>query len=366
MPQEEVQYTIPDSGTTGVADGRTVDLILTYDPTANADGSYNVTAASGSYQTFGPGAVGDNDTITALIPAGNAASYGNCDDKLFLTSDPATMPIVDDGGISFTINNDTDSNDGKGSVNLFHNDGGYREDASGGRTTTTLTETAACFASGTLIRVARGDIAVEALKVGDVAITTSDERCPIRWLGHRKVDCRRHPDPRLVCPVCIAAHAFGENLPSRDLLVSPGHAVCVDMLGEVLIPASCLINGTTVRQVEVDHVTYWHVELDDHNILLAENLPAESYLEMGNRNFFLENDVTTLAGRPDAKIDTGTRTHADFCRPFHDQGPVVEAVRSRLRSRSLEVGWTVDSNGACADAHPVPRKAASTKMSSDC
>ena len=44
-----------------------------------------------------------------------------------------------------------------------------------------------------------------------------------------------------------------------------------------------LVNGTTITQVEVDEVTYWHVELDSHDVILAEGPPAESYLEMGNR-----------------------------------------------------------------------------------
>ena len=84
----------------------------------------------------------------------------------------------------------------------------------------------------------------------------------------------------------IAAHAFAENRPARDLVVSPGHSIAVDLLGEVLIPASSLINGTTIRQESAERVTYWHVELESHDLLVTENLPTESYLDMGNRGFF--------------------------------------------------------------------------------
>ena len=192
-----------------------------------------------------------------------------------------------------------------------------------------------CFASGTLIRIARGtsieDIAIEALRVGDFAVTTSGERRPIKWLGHRTIDCRRHPSRHEVMPVRIAAHAFGENRPVRDLYVSPGHAICVDLMGEVLVPAGILVNGTTIKQVEVDTVTYWHVELDCHDILLAENLPCESYLEMGNRGFFREAALVNLAAGPDL-VSMSQRTHADFCRPFYADGPVVEAARARLHA----------------------------------
>ena len=167
---------------------------------------------------------------------------------------------------------------------------------------------ATCFGSGTLIRTARGDVAVEALVVSDLAVTGSGAQRPIRWLGHRTIDCRKHSHPEHAVPICIAAHAFGENHPARDLFVSPGHAICVDVAGEVLIPAAVLVNGTTIFQVEVETVTYWHVELEEHDVILAENLPAESYLEMGNRGFFTESSTVILDASPDAPA----RTHADF------------------------------------------------------
>ena len=133
-------------------------------------------------------------------------------------------------------------------------------------------------------------------------------------------------------PVRVRANAFGNNRPARDLRVSPGHSLCVDVLGGVLIPAMALINGTSIVQEDVDHITYWHVELDSHDVILAENLPCESYLDMGNRGFFSENGVVVLAASPDA----AGPAHADFCRPFHQDGPVLDAVRARLLVREAE------------------------------
>ena len=192
-----------------------------------------------------------------------------------------------------------------------------------------------CFAAGTRIATARGDIAVEHLLVGDLAVTKAGPSRPIVWLGHRAVDCRRHPRPHEVMPIRIAAHAFSEDRPARDLRVSPGHAICVDAVGEVLIPASALVNGATIARVDVETVTYWHVELASHDIVLAENLPCESYLEMGNRTFFVEAPATALNASPDAAIPT----HADFCRPFHDGGVILACVRERLHARALALGW---------------------------
>ena len=202
-----------------------------------------------------------------------------------------------------------------------------------------------CFASGTRIRTERGDVAVEALRIGYRVVTSSGRLREVRWLGHRTLESRKHPHPAAVMPIRIAAHAFGKNRPARDLDVSPGHAICVDVGGEVLIPAAALVNGTSIRQVSCDAVTYWHVELESHDILLAEGLPAESYLEMGNRGFFKEADVVSLGAEPDGRGPT----HADFCRPYHDHGPLLDAVRAMLNARARD----------CAIGLPEHRGAAS-------
>jgi hypothetical protein len=215
----------------------------------------------------------------------------------------------------------------------------------------TITPSVTCYCRGTLIRTAHGEKVVEELKIGDLLVTASGAHRPIRWLGHRRTDCRNHPRPNEVMPVSIAAHAFGPDKPVRDLFVSPGHSICIDLLGEVLIPACALVNGTTIRQLEVDEVTYWHVELDSHDIIFAENLPAESYLEMDNRRFFQENDVTALDAVPDA--DAATRTHADFCRSFHDHGPFVDVARAQLRARALVTGWMLVEGDRFAGLHLI-------------
>ena len=111
-----------------------------------------------------------------------------------------------------------------------------------------------------------------------------------------------------------------------------------------MIAAGTLVNGSTIRQVDVDEVTYWHVELDGHDVIFAEDLPAESYLEMGNRGFFAESGVVTLAGLPDRPV----RTHADFCRPFVDDGPLHEAVKARLEKRAVERAVIASQQGAAA------------------
>ena len=195
-----------------------------------------------------------------------------------------------------------------------------------------------CFAAGTLIRTVSGDVTVEDLAVGDLAVTASGEHRPIRWLGSRTVDCRSHPDPAKAQPIRIARDAFGPGKPSRDLLVSPEHSLCVTCVEEVLIPAVALLNGATVAYADLDTVTYWHVELDSHDILFANDLPAESFLEMGaNRGFF---GARGGANGSEVPAEALARTHADFCRPFVDGGPVLAFARDQLAARAARLGWT--------------------------
>ena len=99
------------------------------------------------------------------------------------------------------------------------------------------------FAAGTLIRTPGGEVAVETLKVGDLVLTASGEMRPVKWMGHTDVDFRRTPRGSPGFPIRIAADAFGPSRPSRDLYLPAGHCVCVDLLGQVLIPVGSLVNG---------------------------------------------------------------------------------------------------------------------------
>jgi hypothetical protein len=146
----------------------------------------------------------------------------------------------------------------------------------------------ACFATGTRIRTTRGEIAVEALRPGeDHAITAAGAARRIIWVGRRTIVPTRHARPAEVLPVRVRRDAVAPGLPARDLLLSPDHAL---FLGGVLIPVRYLVNGRTVAQEPAATITYWHVELDSHDVLLAEGLPAESYLDTGNRGAFAGQD----------------------------------------------------------------------------
>jgi hypothetical protein len=146
-----------------------------------------------------------------------------------------------------------------------------------------------CFAAGTRIATPDGPRAVQQLAVGDSVTLVNGNVAPIIWIGQRRVDCRRHPAPERVWPVRIEAHAFGLGRPHAPLFLSPDHAVFVD---DVLVPVKRLVNGTTIRQTPVAEITYFHLELARHDVVLAEGLPVETYLDTGGRAAFGEGVIT--------------------------------------------------------------------------
>ena len=98
---------------------------------------------------------------------------------------------------------------------------------------------AICFCKGSLIRTPSGDVPVEMLGIGDIVATWCGSAAPIRWIGRQTVSTR-FGDPTRILPIRIKAGALGDHVPSRDLLVSPDHAILV---GDVLIQAGALVNG---------------------------------------------------------------------------------------------------------------------------
>ncbi len=158
---------------------------------------------------------------------------------------------------------------------------------------------AACFMSGTLIRTPRGEIAVETLKRGDLVTTTDGRTESISWVGRQTV-CLLFADPLRTLPIRIKAGALSTNVPSRDLLISADHAI---LIGEILVQAGSLVNGRSIvreRQVPLTF-TYFHVELEDHSLLFAENTPAETFIDNVDRLAFdnwQDHEAIYPAGKP--------------------------------------------------------------------
>jgi hypothetical protein len=155
----------------------------------------------------------------------------------------------------------------------------------------------------------------------------------VKWLGFRKLYRNRIPaaDAVRAFPILIKKDAIADNVPHADLTVSPGHHLYFDGL---LIPAMMLVNGQTItQQFNTPSFEYYHVELEEFDILLAENVPAESYVDTGNRSMFqnakevdLNPDFGPAEGRPEVEGITVVR-----------EGALVEAVRKQLLARAEQM-----------------------------
>lgn len=96
-----------------------------------------------------------------------------------------------------------------------------------------------------------------------------------------------------------------------------------------LIPAELLVNGTTITKAErVESVTYYHVELDSHDVLIAEGAPSESFVDDDSRGIF-HNAHTFARMYPGER-----RKEAVYCAPRLEGGYTLEAVRRRLAERA--------------------------------
>jgi len=163
------------------------------------------------------------------------------------------------------------------------------------------TDLAVCFLVGTRIATPDGERAVENLAIGDLVTTPEGAARPVRWIGRQAV-ARAFADPLRSLPVTIRAGALGQDVPLRDLHLSPDHALLVDGL---LVHAGALVNGRSIiRMADVPaHFTYYHVELADHALLLAEGAPAESFVDNVTRRRF--DNWSEYAALDGEEADTG-------------------------------------------------------------
>jgi T5SS/PEP-CTERM-associated repeat protein len=180
---------------------------------------------------------------------------------------------------------------------------------------TFLTSNVLCFLAGTLLATPSGQTAVERLKTGDVVLTASGQARPIVWIGVGRVLATRGRR-NAATPVIVRKGALSANVPYDDLRVTKGHAFLLD---GVLIPVEFLVNHRSILWDDrAQEVSIYHVELETHDVLLANGAPAESYRDDGNRWLF-QNANTGWDQPPKPP-----------CAPVLTGGPVVDTVWRRL------------------------------------
>lgn len=161
------------------------------------------------------------------------------------------------------------------------------------------------FTKGTHITLATGkQVKIEELQVGDRVLTRDDGPQPVRWIGHKTIRATG-----AFAPVVIRKGVLHNE---NDLELSPDHRVFVwqrqDEIGagraEVLVKVRHLIDGENVYQRRGGFVDYYQLLFDDHQIIYAEGIAAESLLI----------DQRTRAAIPEdlAQREHDYRPHLDF------------------------------------------------------
>ena len=191
------------------------------------------------------------------------------------------------------------------------------------------------------------------LKIGDPVVTLSGESKPIKWIGRQRFKKSSECWPRDFEPVRIGRFALGERTPTRNLYVSPEHAIYID---RVLIPAIYLVNGLSITQCApegADIIEYLHIELFAHDVIYAEGATAETFRlseHVGRDHFdnFAEyhrlypNDDET-AHPPCAprsqlrRFDRARRPLRSVLAPWVDMRTTVDKVRDRLDARARDL-----------------------------
>ncbi len=155
----------------------------------------------------------------------------------------------------------------------------------------------ACFLTGTGIDTATGRTPVEDLCIDTEIRTHRGQLVRVKWVGRRTVSTRFGSAERLL-PVRIRAGALGVGLPARDLVLTADHALLIDGF---LINAGALVNGAEVDWVPLAELgaayTVYHIETEAHEVILAEGLPAETYIDyVARRAFDNYDDYKALYG----------------------------------------------------------------------
>ncbi|NLG91375.1 MAG: hypothetical protein GX486_05885 [Acetobacter sp.] len=158
-----------------------------------------------------------------------------------------------------------------------------------------------CFLAGSMIRTSEGDVAVEDIQIGDQLVTFDWEHDrevtrPVVWVGkaHAKVRAGL-PDDEAGYPVRVLKDAVADGVPYKDMLITAEH--CLFFEGK-FVPVRMLVNGVSIfYDKSITSYDYYHVETEQHAVIMADGMLTESYLDTGNRRAFRqEGKVATLRG----------------------------------------------------------------------
>lgn len=271
----------PNGTTFSLNAGATLTVVDVQDDDGNAANSPDNQFDDGFIDTPGDGSsssTANNDQVLTQAVTINGQNFDVGDqvelEFAFTTTSGATFFVIRIDGQNVGISGETLPTPGTTYEVASSSDGEFSP-----------VEDVPCFVDGTMIETPNGAIPIERLRAGDQVTTLDGGIKPIAWAGSRRVtplEIRFFPE---LTPITISSRAITHFAPERPLLLSGNHRVMIAGprsefyfgVSEVLVSAKHLLNGKTVRLTTVSSPFYYrHLLLEDHEILIANGLPAES------------------------------------------------------------------------------------------
>lgn len=263
-------------------------------------------------------------------------------------------PAVDASGNPIYYTPASLYNDGTGATGTDENGNTYYD--SYGMTENDGTLSLTCFLANSMIETPKGPVAVQDLRRGDMVVAYvngAKQARALTWAGKARATVNPTlADDEAGYPVRILKDAIADGVPYKDMLITAEHCLFFD--GK-FIPARMLVNGTTiVYDKSVSAYDYYHIEVAEHSVIVADGMQTESYLDTGNRrNFTQEGVVVSIGGRAKSwNTDAGA--------PLCVDRAVVEPLFNRLAART-----SVVAHAHVAPAAPVLTTDADLKLVTD-
>ncbi len=310
------------------------------------DGSTNtITALSGQTITFGDGGgtllINPSSNVT-LLTFNNINGFGKAGSTIEIpgaskvtnsTYNGTTTSITFNTGLTIKINGDYTSEDN--SLYQQTRDGNLYISATP-QNSLGNTASLVCFLPGSLISTPHGTKAVEEVSVGDEIIAYVDGVATPRrvtWTGQAHCNVRAHlPDDEAGYPVRILKDAISDGVPFKDMLITAEHCLFFD--GK-FVPARMLVNDRSIFfDKSVTSYDYYHVETEQHSVIMADGMLTESYLDTGNRRAFSQKgNVVSISSSRNLTWD-------DAAAPLGVSREFAEALFRQTETRAIAAGIT--------------------------
>ncbi|OAJ66294.1 Hint domain-containing protein [Gluconobacter cerinus] len=313
------------TGATFTADGGTISMDSASTISALSGSTYNISsggklilnsvqnqaaisALSGSKVAFGKGGgtllinPGSNvsvisfQSISGFENAGSTIEIPGATKVVSVSKNGNSTNIVTDNGKTITVSGDFYDYGTNNNLFQSYQDGNLFI-SSTPVNNTSQAGVLVCFLRNSIISVPNGKKAVQDIVMGDEVLCYKDGVTYtdiVRWAGHAHCTVRPYlPLDQAGYPVRILKDAVSDGVPFKDMLITAEH--CLFFEGK-FVPARMLVNGRSIfYDTSITSYDYYHIETEEHSVIMADGMLTESYLDTGNRNAFRQaGEVVSL------------------------------------------------------------------------